>query len=212
MTLAKCRRYRGTLSSADWASEGGGQSHRSVTGVWVSLVSEARAKLRIFNFFLQHPLFSSLFSRENSVEIVKFWALSRVSGWFGPKISQILGQIGKIPGILRRTRVYLELTLRPPGCFVDFLNFASDFAPDQLSDSGKTASFQNGAPNTISGNAKCWRPSVCVFLFVFRKTVLSPSYTFRPDPQQNWPQEFWLGGIPKLIVKTPNTKRFRRTA
>ena len=30
--------------------------------------------------------------------------------------------------------------------------------------------------------------------------------------QQNWPQEFWLGGIPKLIVKTPNTKRFRRTA
>ena len=32
------------------------------------------------------------------------------------------------------------------------------------------------------------------------------------SPQQNWPQEFWLGGIPKLIVKTPNTKRFRRTA
>ena len=33
--------------------------------------------------------------------------------------------------------------------FVDFLNFASDFAPDQLSDSGKLASFQNGAPNTL---------------------------------------------------------------
>ena len=31
-----------------------------------------------FLFSLQHPLFSSLFSRENSVEIVKFWALSRV--------------------------------------------------------------------------------------------------------------------------------------
>ena len=76
--------------------------------------------------------------------------------------------------------VYLEITLRPPGYFVDFLNFASDFAPDQLSDSGKTASFQNGAPNTlslfsleISGNAKCWGPSV--FLFVFRKTSPSPT-------------------------------------
>ena len=67
-----------------------------------------------------------------------------------------LGQIGKIPGILQRTRVYLEITLRPPGYFVDFLNFASDFAPDQLSDSGKLAIFpretrekQNGAPNTL---------------------------------------------------------------
>ena len=54
-----------------------------------------------------------------------------------------------MPGILRKTRAYLEFTLRPPGYFVDFLNFASDFAPDQLSDSGKTASFQNGAPNTL---------------------------------------------------------------
>ena len=31
-----------------------------------------------FLFSLQHPLFSSLFSRENSVEIVNFLALSRV--------------------------------------------------------------------------------------------------------------------------------------
>ena len=51
-----------------------------------------------------------------------------------------------MPGI---SRVDLEFTLRPPGYFVDFLNFASDFAPDQLSDSGKLASFQNGAPNTL---------------------------------------------------------------
>ena len=57
-------------------------------------------------------------------------------GSFGPKI-------GKMPGILRRTRVYLEITLRPPGYFVDSLNFASDFAPDQLSDSGKLESWQN---------------------------------------------------------------------
>ena len=38
---------------------------------------------------------------------------------------------------------------RLPGYFVDSLNFASDFAPDQLSDSGKLASFQNGAPYTL---------------------------------------------------------------
>ena len=31
-----------------------------------------------FLFSLQHPLFSFLFSRDNSVEIVNFWALSRV--------------------------------------------------------------------------------------------------------------------------------------
>ena len=31
-------------------------------------------------------------------------------------------------------------------------------------------------------------------------------------PQQNWPQEFGLGAMPELIVKTPNTKRFRRQA
>ena len=37
--------------------------------------------------------------------------------------------------------------LRPP--IPDFLGFASDFAPDQLSDSGKLESWQNGAPNTL---------------------------------------------------------------
>ena len=53
-----------------------------------------------------------------------------------------------MPGILRRT-------CRPGNypatawVFCRFLNFASDFAPDQLSDSGKLASFQNGAPNTL---------------------------------------------------------------
>ena len=73
--------------------------------------------------------------------------------WFGPKISQILGQIGKMPGISRRTRVYLEITLRPPGYFVDFLNFASDFAPDQLSDSGKLVSrMEHQTPSVSPGN------------------------------------------------------------
>ena len=47
-------------------------------------------------------------------------------------------------------------TWKIPGYRADFLNFASDFAPEQLSDSGKLASFpretrekQNGAPNTL---------------------------------------------------------------
>ena len=52
-------------------------------------------------------------------------------------------------GYTWKTPVYLKNTLRPPGYRADFLNFASDFAPDQLSDSGKLASFQNGAPNTL---------------------------------------------------------------
>ena len=49
----------------------------------------------------------------------------------------------------QNTGVYLEITLRPAGYFADFLGFASDFAPDQLSDSGKLESCQNGAPNTL---------------------------------------------------------------
>ena len=34
----------------------------------------------------------------------------------------------------------------------------------------------------------------------------------RAAAQQNWPQEFGLGAITELIVKTPNTKWFRRQA
>ena len=81
---------------------------RQMIGVGVRNVVLARVRLNKlflshpvsfpFLFSLQHPLFSSLFSRGNH-QI--FRALSRVLGWFGPKISQI----GKIPGILR---VYLE--------------------------------------------------------------------------------------------------------
>ena len=56
---------------------------------------------------------------------------------------------GYFAGIPGKPREYLENILRPPGYRADFLNFASDFAPDQLSDSGKLASFQNGAPNTL---------------------------------------------------------------
>ena len=49
----------------------------------------------------------------------------------------------------QNTGVYLEITLRPAGYFAELLGFASDFAPDQLSDSGKLESCQNGAPNTL---------------------------------------------------------------
>ena len=52
---------------------------------------------------------------------------------------------GYFAGIPGKPRVYLENTRY----FAGFLGFASDFAPDQLSDSGKLESCQNGAPNTL---------------------------------------------------------------
>ena len=53
-------------------------AHRRASGT-----KECKSRMLLRNgfpflFSLQPPLFSSLFSRENSVEIVKFWALSRV--------------------------------------------------------------------------------------------------------------------------------------
>ena len=50
VTPAKCRRSRGMLSCVSRAGGGGGQSLWSDTGVVLSPASEARAKLRIFNF------------------------------------------------------------------------------------------------------------------------------------------------------------------
>lgn len=90
-----------------------------------------------------------------------------------------------MPGILRRTRVYLELTLRPPGYFVDFLNFASDFAPDQLSDSGKLASFQfvcrvsrmeHQTPSVFPGNFRKRKVlgTLC-FPFCFPENLVEPN-------------------------------------
>ena len=54
VTLAKCRRYRGTLSCAVRASGGEAQSRWSDTGVVLSLVSEGGLKLRIFYFSPSH--------------------------------------------------------------------------------------------------------------------------------------------------------------
>ena len=61
----------------------------------------------------------------------------------------------------------------------DFLNFASDFAPDQLSDSGKLASFQNGAPTTLCFPWKFPETQsagdASVFLYVCRKSLCRPT-------------------------------------
>ena len=110
-------------------------------------------RLFSFPFFSTAPsLFLSIFpgkpsnfpGSEPSLRLV--WAQNQPN-------RQNTGYFAGIPG---KPRVYLENTLRPPGYRADFLNFASDFAPDQLSDSGKLASFpretrekQNGAPNTL---------------------------------------------------------------
>ena len=91
-----------------------------------------------------------------------------------------------MPGILRRTRVYAIPGIYPATAWVFcrfpqfcLREFASDFAPDQLSDSGKLASFQNGAPSCtlcsleISGNAKCWgRPSELCFPFCLPENLV----------------------------------------
>ena len=102
-------------------------------------------------------------------------------GWFaiGPKKAERTGKsprcfagipekpgfTWKIPGILI------------PGVFAGFLEFASDFAPDQLSDSGKlarVARMEHLVSMEISGNAKCWGPSV--FPLGCRKL------SYRPNP------------------------------
>ena len=46
-------------------------------------------------------------------------------------------------------RVFLHTWKRPGMLPVSSILPQTDFAPDQLSDSGKVASFQNGAPNTL---------------------------------------------------------------
>ena len=95
---------------------------------------------------LQHPLVSSGNPGETPWNS-SFWGGSEPClRLFWGQNRQNTGYFAGIPG---NPRVYLENTLRPPGYRADFLNFASDFAPDQLSDSGKLASFQNGAPNTL---------------------------------------------------------------
>ena len=133
-----------------------------------------------FPFFSTAPsLFLSIFPRKlggnrhffgSEPSLRLFWSQNQ-QNW------QNTGYFAGIPG--KNTRVFCR-----------FPRFRLRFCPRpalRLSQSGKLASFpretrekQNGAPNTlslfsleISGNAKCWRPSV--FLFVCRKSIYRPT-------------------------------------
>ena len=66
MTLAKCRRYRGTLSCADRASEGGGQSHLSCVrvGFVPSLGGKGEAKN---DYFFHAPGGAQLLALDKAV-------------------------------------------------------------------------------------------------------------------------------------------------
>ena len=66
VSLAMCRRYRGTLSCAGRASGGGGQSPWSDTGVWVSPVSEGGKKVRIFFSYVHLLKFLLRFTRRRA--------------------------------------------------------------------------------------------------------------------------------------------------
>ena len=98
---------------------------------------------------LQHPLVSSGTPGETPWNS-SFWGGSEPClRLFWGQNRQNTGYFAGIPGKPR-------YTWKIPGYRADFLNFAPDFAPDQLSDSGKLASFpretrekQNGAPNTL---------------------------------------------------------------
>ena len=129
-----------------------------------------------FLFSLQHPLFSSLrklrgnrqiFGSEPSLRLV--WAQNQPN--FRPN-RQNAGNFAENPC---RPGNYPATAW----VFCRFLNFASDFAPDQLR-LRETREFPEWSTKhplfslEISGNAKCWGPSV--FLFVFRKTSYRPSF------------------------------------
>ena len=107
-------------------------------------------------FPTQHPLVSSGNPGETPWNS-SFWGGSEpcLRLFWGPN-RQNTGYFAGIPGKPR-------YTWKIPGYRADFLNFAPGFAPDQLSDSGKLASFpretrekQNGAPlNTLW--FPCWK-------------------------------------------------------
>ena len=80
----------------------------------------------------------------------------------------------KNAGNLRRTRVDLEITLRPPAWVFSLPQFCLRFCPRPALRLRETREFPEWSTKhplfslEISGNARCWGPSV--FLFVFRKT------------------------------------------
>ena len=163
-----------------------------------------------FLFSLQHPLFSSLFSRENCVEIVKFLALSRVLRlvWaqnqpnFRPN-RQNAGNFTEnpcIPGNYPATA----------WVFCRFPQFCLRFCPRPALRLRETREFPEWSTKhplfslEISGNAKCWGPSV--FLFVFRKTLYR--YTGQTEGNQNRLLSIHIHkGLQQEIVAFPEISR-----
>ena len=141
-----------------------------------------------FLFSLQHPLFSSLFSRGNH-QI--FRALSRDPSlrlvWGRPKISQIC----EIPGICKYTwkpPVYLKNTLVPATAWVScrFPQFCVRFCPRPALRLRETREFPEWSTKhplfslEISGNAKCWGPSVFLFVCLGKPRTTAQSVLLCP--------------------------------
>ena len=159
-------------------------------------------RLFSFPFFSTTPsLFLSIFpgkpsnfpGSEPSLRLV--WAQNQPN-------RQNTGYFAGIPGKPR-------YTWKIPGYRADFLNFAPDFAPDQLSDSGKLASFpretrekQNGAPNTL------WFP----WKFPETKSAGDPLVSFLVSGNMDTGQKQHLERIssiassPLCLVRSKNKK------
>ena len=72
------------------------------------------------------------------------------SGGAGPGVHQIV----KMPGILRRTRAYLEFTLRPPGYFVDssILPQILPQTSSQTQGNSRVSRMEHQTPSVFPGN------------------------------------------------------------
>ena len=147
---------------------------------------------------LQHPLVSSGNPGETPWNS-SFWGGSEPClRLFWGQNRQNTGYFAGIPGKPR-------YTWKIPGYRADFLNFAPDFAPDQLSDSGKLASFpretrekQNGAPNTLwfpwklPETQSAGDPLVSLW-------VAGNPWTGQPFPQHDW-FKFQLLSTPRRLT------------
>ena len=124
-----------------------------------------------FLFSLQHPLFSSLFSRGNH-QIFPEAGLGPKSAK-SAKYQVFCGYTWKNPGIPGKS----------PGC-CRFPRFCLRFCPRPALRLRETREFPEWSTKhplfslEISGNAKCWGPSV--FLFICRKTSDSPKFRALP--------------------------------
>ena len=145
-----------------------------------------------FLFSLQHPLFSSLFPGETAWKSSIFWLRAESEAGLGPKSAKILGQIVKMPGISRRTRIpgkypatawvfcrFPQFCTKTVLLKISLSQFCLRFCPRPALRLRETREFPEWSTKHplfslgISGNAKCWGPSV--FLLVCRKTSDSPT-------------------------------------